>query len=148
MQTVFPPSDLYNWVSRIYEPGSRLLLTEYAFPVYFGSIAAGGSAVQNVQMTQNADFVLTTIECTQDGNGGAVDDLKIAIVDNSTGEQFSNGLIPLNAISFWGTSAFKRNLPYPKWIAGVSSISLSLYAETLENRVSLLLKGFQIRKLA
>ena len=147
MQTVFPPSDLYNWVSRIYEPGSRLLLTEYAFPANFAALGAGERSTQNIQMTQNADFVMTAIDWEQNDPGN-VSRISINIVDTSTGEQFSNGSAPFAAIGFIpSVDGFRRNLPYPKWMSGISSILLDVSSTSAQSPFTISLRGFRIQKL-
>lgn len=145
MQTIFPFSDLANWVARIYEPGSRLILTEYAFPVDFGLIAAGGRATQNVQMTQNADFVLTSLAVLP--AVGAQSDLRISITDTSTGEQFSNQQIPLTAIGSFSND-INRALPYPRWFQGISTVTLDVNSASEQTSLNISLCGFQIRKLS
>lgn len=153
MDIVFQPSALLDWCQRIYGPGQRLLLTDYAYPVDFGNVVAGARETKTVQITQNADFVLLGFDAkaafgSDDLNGA------IKISDSATGEQFSstsiylrnlmaavvNGELPYNPL----------NLPYPRWIGGNSVLSLQYNNTTVNTAVDfvLTLRGFLIRKLA
>ena len=149
MQTVFPPSDLYNWVSRIYEPGSRLLLTDYGFPVDFGDVAIGATLTRQVQMQQNADFVLCSIDPYFGESAGTPYNTYFTLVDTTTGEQLSNEFTPFLPVIIGPFGVVNRSLPYPRWFAGISALSMSVRpAISALTNFSLTLRGFKIQRLS
>lgn len=153
MDIVFQPSALLDWCQRIYGPGQRLLLTDYSYPVLFGDVAANARAIQQLQITQNADFVLLGVGATYDANlTTELVNGSILISDSATGEQFSNTEIEINNLvsqTFSGNpDTLATNLPYPRWIGGNTVLSFQFNAVFAVSALTLLLNGFLIRKLA
>ena len=156
MDIVFQPSALLDWCQRIYGPGQRLLLSDYAYPVDFGDVLSGTRVTKTVQITQNADFVLLGLDQAFSQAGDIVNGT-ILISDSATGEQFSNVAIYLNNLvaassaNVPGQPNFDPlNLPYPRWIGGNTVLSIQYLNTTLNTALNfhLALRGFLIRKLA
>lgn len=156
MDIVFQPSALLDWCQRIYGPGQRLLLTDYAYPVDFGDVVAGARETKTVQITQNADFVLLGFDQAFDPTSYDVSG-SLLISDSATGEQFSNVAINLKNLAAASTSGIPGqpgfnplNLPYPRWIGGNTVLSLQYNNTTIDDALNfhLTLRGFLIRKLA
>lgn len=156
MDIVFQPSALLDWCQRIYGPGQRLILSDYAYPVNFGTVAAGARSTQTIQITQNADFVLLGLDQAYDPAGDPAKGT-ILISDSATGEQFSNTAISLlNLVAntepdiLGQPTANPLNLPYPRWVGGntVLSLQFNSAAAGSVDAFQLTLRGFLIRKLA
>ena len=153
MDIVFQPSALLDWCQRIYGPGQRLLLTDYSYPVNFGAVAANSRNTKQLQITQNADFVMLGVNYAFYDNAlDAVTNATILISDSATGEQFSNTEIYLNnlcAIVYSGNNPLTQaNLPYPRWIGGNSVLNLQFNSDDSIDGFTLMVNGFLVRKLA
>lgn len=153
MRVIYPPSDLLDWCQRIYGPGRRLLLTEYTIPVQFAQVAPGARDTQQVQIQQNADFVLLGFGFGFDSAVGQPNNSKLFITDSATGEQFSNTAVSFSNLLIPALNAGEPcfNLPYPKWLGGNTSLSLELQQDATAGGDVLLsidLRGFLVRELA
>ena len=152
MDIVFQPSALLDWCQRIYGPGQRLLLTDYSYPIEFGDVAIGERVTKQLQITQNADFVLLGFDCWAEPETSVVDGF-LLISDSATGEQFSN-----TETHVWNLAAnFEEgfpianplNLPYPRWIGGNTVLTFSFRDNDIgATNLQMTLRGFLIRKLA
>lgn len=152
MDIVFQPSALLDWCQRIYGPGQRLLLTDYSYPILFGDVAINERVTKQLQITQNADFVLLGFDCASYLGADPVSGY-VLISDSATGEQFSNTEIEINnlAASFesGAPDANPLNLPYPRWIGGNTVLTIS-FRDNADGATDfrMTLRGFLIRKLA
>lgn len=144
MNIVFPPADLHSWVQRIYGPGKRLLLTDYAYPLEFSQIPSGGTQTQQIQIQSNADFILLGVNNSVD-SGSLLSDLRYQITDSATGEQIGNQQIPSYALANYDDSVI--SLCYPRWVGGNTSLSLNV-RNVGANPCDLLftLRGFLVRE--
>lgn len=149
MQIVYPPSDLLSWCRRIYGPDQRLLLTDYAYSVTIPALGAGERTIQNLQITQNADFVMLGLSLNRAAGIAAADGLLMLITDSSTGEQFSNERVPMGAVVDTEATDFPRSFPYPRWVAGNSSITFDVLAvDPVSDDYTLTVRGFLVRRLS
>lgn len=148
MQIVYPPSDLLAWCRRIYGPDQRLLLTEYSYNIDLPAMAAGARTVQNLQITQNADFVWLGLDLNRSAGIASIDGLLVLITDSTTGEQFSNERVPMGVLAATADNVAPRSFPYPRWVAGNSALTFDVQAvdQTL-GVYTLTLRGVLVRRL-
>lgn len=126
------PSDLLEFARDIYR-GRRFILTPYAFPVNFGTLAASGNGSQSLSITANADFILTRVRYKGKAaaTGAAVNvsqllvpNVSLLITDQGSNEQYSSAAVPVESYGF--NSQFVGDLPFPRWITGRTALSLQV----------------------
>lgn len=112
--------------------GQDLFVSPYEYELLIGdSISAGGSVSKTLQITSNQDFLLTAlyaidIEDSQNGSS-------ILIVDNTSGEPFSYGPVPLPVqcgmpASIASGAPMFGQLPYPRLLEGRTSLNVQFTA--------------------
>lgn len=144
MNIVFPPADLHSWVQRIYGPGKRLLLTDYAYQLNFAPLAAGATKTDQVQIQSNADFVLLGIGNFSNVSGG-LNEIVYQITDSATGEQLGNQQIPAWNLASEVSSIIQ--LSYPRWVGGNSSLTVTAKnVGSLSQNINATLRGFLVRE--
>lgn len=141
MQASIP--DLIGYLNELYG-GVPIFVSAYEYRVDFPAIAAGGSATKQLQFNSNSDFVITRIGFEYDE---VVADAKILIVNSANGQPFSYGPTPVIALcDYTLASGFSGAQPYPRWLAGTSSLSLQLTAGVqITGEPSIVFSGFNVR---
>lgn len=101
----------------------------YAFT--FTALAPGTSAVQNVVMQADSDFILQKLTYGSDIAGGALTDstriiplCTIVIIDSGSGRQSMNAAADLTTL--FGTGEIPFILPQPKVFLANSNVSVTL----------------------
>lgn len=155
---------MYDWqqieafCSRFYRDASGnafpLLITPYAYPVQFTSIAQNATSSQNVTIAGNADFVLLGLRHhTRLAAGGLTVSTKVSpflralLIDSGSGEQFTQAAIDLE--NYASNDAKDIPLPYPRILSGRSTVAVQLtnYSPAAETySVDLMLNGVQVRQ--
>lgn len=131
--------ELEAFAARFYQ-GYDLLLTPYGYTATFGSLAAGASLTQAVNIAANADFICLGIRhrvyvgatVGQTVSSKPAPFLRLLITDTGSAEQFTAQAVDLENYSTNGVG--ERNFPYPRICAGRTALSLQLtnYAPAAE----------------
>ena len=147
---------LQSWIQALYDRalGAALLyIVPYGYTATFSSLAQNASSSQQLGITANADFVLTGIKhraniaAAQTVSTKTAPFARLLITDSGSNEQFTASAVDLENYSTNGVG--DRLLPYPRWIAGRTSLTLALtsYAPTAETiSVDIYLEGVLVRK--
>jgi hypothetical protein len=150
---------LKAWIEALYtvsDPASRLYITPYGFTTTFLALAQNATQTNQVPITANADFVLTGIKhraqigAAQTISTKTAPFVRLLITDSGSNEQYTAQAVDLENYSANGFG--ERPLPYPRWIAGRTSLTLQAtnYAPTAETYTSLdvFLEGVLVRKFS
>lgn len=146
--------DLEAFCARFYE-GYDLLIRPYGYTATFLAIAQGITQTQALNVAGNADFIMCWLN--HHANVGAnvgfsvstktAPFLRLLITDEGSAEQFTAQAVDLENYSNNGVNP--KSLPYPRIIAGRTSLSLALtnYAPAAEmyGIVDLFLSGVSVR---
>jgi hypothetical protein len=122
--------ELQAFANQIYG-GRPLVLTPYGYTVTFSGVTASSSATQTLGITANADFILTQVKSrTSDATIQTVSNknapyYRLLIVDSGTNEQYTNSAVDTENYTTNGNTQ-QGLLPYPRFIAGRTSLSLTL----------------------
>jgi len=124
MQGIFTFEDIRSYCRSIYGD-KNLLIIPNAYPLALGSIADGAVVNSQVQIRANADFILLSVSFTGDPAS------QILLTDSASGEQFTSR--PVFAQDYTcldaSTPGVARDLPYPRFIAGNSSITAQVVGD-------------------
>lgn len=131
MQVNYSPAQILEYLRAIYPADTALTIEPYAYTLSFSALAAGGSASASLQINGNADFLLLGY-AHRAANAGAAQTVstmvapcaRMLIVDNGTGRQFSSAALDLQTFSENGDIG--KTLPFPRLIAGKSSLAFTL----------------------
>ena len=144
--------DIEAFASRFYG-GAKLLITPYAYNITFLALAQNTSATATLNIAANADFIMLTARTrAQIGAAQLVSTVtapfvRMLLIDSGSGEQFTQQ--PIDLLNYGGIDVCEHNLPYPRIIAGKSTITMTVtnYAPTAETYTSLdvMLEGVQVR---
>lgn len=144
--------DIEAFASRFYG-GSKLLITPYAYNITFLALAQNTSATQTLNIAANADFIFLSartraqIGAPQDVGIITAPFVRMLLIDSGSGEQFTQQ--PVDILNYGGNPTAEHNLPYPRIIAGKSTLTVTVtnYAPTAETYTSLdvMLEGVQVR---
>jgi len=127
----FSISDIEQFASRFYA-GRPLLLTPYAYNLTFTSLTNGTTQTSTLNITANADFILTQLHHRASVSVGAVQTVstkmapyvRILITDSGTNEQFTNSAVDLENYSTNGNIV--NLLDYPRIISGRSTLTVQV----------------------
>jgi hypothetical protein len=149
-------ADIESFCARMYQ-GKNLLITPYAYNTTFLALAQNASATNVIQIAANADFIaLGFRHRAQIGAAQTVQTItepfvRMLVTDSGSNEQFTAAAVDLNNYSCNGGQGVLRNLPYPRVLAGRSSITVAVtnYAPTAETYTSLdiFLEGVLVRAI-
>ncbi len=146
MQMNFPVSALIGWCQRIY--GERAFaLTPYAYVFDFGAVTQNVPATEHVEISANADFVMTGLALQYDEIDGSpwLSGTRLLLSDSGTGAQLSSSALLLaNQMgNYYGDLS---TLPYPWWLAGNTSLTAQLLLKAnSQSMLRVVLNGFQVR---
>lgn len=147
-----------NEFARMIYGERKFILTPYAYPIAFGTLAASSQATQSLGITANADFILTRVRYTAfaAATGAAptainvfIPNVSVLITDQGSNEQYSSAAVPLQ--SFGANSQAVDDLPYPRFIAGRTSLTFQATNNDSAGsayQLSLVLVGVLARQLS
>lgn len=136
--------------------GRQIGLLPYAYPLTFLAFAQNANSSQQLNIQASADFLLLGIKYrAQIGTAQTVSNktaafVRMLITDNGSGEQFTSAAVDLENYCNNGPHGVGSGaLPYPRLIAGRSSLTVALtgYQPTAETytTIDLLFEGVNIR---
>lgn len=151
--------DLRAWIEALYAAGMqgqvpRLWIEPYAYSLTFTGLAPAATATQILTINSNADFVLTGIShhanvaaAAQNSGTKTVPLVRASIVDTGSARPFFNTAADLENISA-NIVADGRGLPFPRWLAGNTSIQVQLtnYDAAATYGIELLFNGVSVRR--
>jgi len=149
----FSISDLEQFASRFYG-GRPLLLVPYAYNTTFTTLTAGATQTATVNITANADFILTTFHHRSSlalGTAQTVSTknapyVRMTVTDSGTNEQFTNAAVDLENYSTNGNII--NQLPYPRIISGRSTLTIQVTNYDSTNTVAsldIMMEGVLVR---
>lgn len=127
----FSISDIEAFASRFYG-GRPLLLVPYAYTTTFSTLTFGTTQSATVNITANADFILTKFHHRAVVDTTAIQTaaskncpyVRMLVTDSGTNEQFTNSAVDLENYS---TNAnIVNNLEYPRIISGRSTLTIQV----------------------
>lgn len=150
--------DLRAWIEALYSAGMqgavpRLWIEPYHYSLTFTGLAAGASATQLLTINSNADFVLTQLNhhanvanAAQNASTKTVPLVNAVITDTGSQRPFFNSATDLENVS--ANLNPNRVLPYPRWLAGNTSVQVQLtnYDAAATYNVLLTLSGVSVRR--
>lgn len=124
--------DIRDYVAATWQ-GKRVKVEPFQYPVNFGVIADGASAVESVNMTGDSDFVLLSLFSIFTENDGSVLTpvlSTLVIEDTASNEKFTSSpafldLYTNTAFGLLGGTSYKR-LPFPRRCPAASTLQLTL----------------------
>lgn len=127
---MYSPQEIEAFASRFF-PGRALLLLPYAYNLTFTGMTAALAATQQLNIAANADFLLLGLRhrasvaaTNQTINTKTAPFGRVLITDSGTNEQFTASAVDLENYSTNGVG--ERRLPYPRIVAGRSSLNVTL----------------------
>lgn len=144
-------SEIETFASKFYQ-GRPLLLVPYAYNVTFSSLAAGASATQTVNISANADFIITGLHhranvaaAGQNVSTKTAPLARILVTDSGSNEQFTNSAVDLENYSTNGNIINKFD--YPRIISGRSTLTVQLtsYEASQTLNLDILFEGVLVR---
>lgn len=144
-------SEIETFASKFYQ-GRPLLLVPYAYNVTFSSLAAGASATQTVNISANADFIVTGLHhranvaaAGQNVSTKVAPLARILVTDSGSNEQFTNSAIDLENYSTNGNIINKFD--YPRIVSGRSTLTVQLtsYEASQTLNVDIVFEGVLVR---
>lgn len=150
----YSPQEIEAFAARFYKDRT-LLITPYGYTLTFTGMTAALQSTQQLAIAANADFMLLSIR--HRANSAALQTIanktapfaRMLVTDSGTNEQFTNAAVDLENYSTNGVQG-QGLLPYPRMIAGRSSLSVSLtmYAPAAETAaIDIFFDGVLIRAL-
>lgn len=148
---MFGIAEIQSYLAQLYR-NAKLAVVPYGYPLSFTGITTTIPGSQQLSIQANADFLLLRI--SHRANTGAVQNvgnktaphLRMLVTDSGSGEQFTSAAVDLENYS--SNDAKIRDLPYPRLIAGKSSLNIAItsWAPAPETyAVDILFEGLQIR---
>lgn len=153
MSSKFSATEIDNFLRTIYG-ASRLNVIPYGYTVTFTALAQNAQQTGVLNITGNADFVLTNIRAraqigaAQNVSTVTAPFVRLLITDSGSNENFTNAAVDLVN---WASMSFSTagSLPYPRFIAGRTALTLAAtnYAPTAETYTSIdvFLEGVLVR---
>jgi hypothetical protein len=132
--------------------GAPMLIVPYAYPLTFTGLAPAVTATQQLNITANADFLLLGVSYHANVAVGAqnignktVAFARMLVTDSGSNEQFTQAAVDLE--NFCQNGQDERAMYYPRWIAGRSSlqVSLSNYSAAETYGIELAFNGVLLR---
>jgi hypothetical protein len=153
MSSQFSAADLRSFVTALYNQ-RPVQIIPYNYGVQFQALAQNSQQTSVLNITGNADFVLTAMRYrAQIGGAQTVSSktaafVRLMVTDAGTNESWSNNAIDIE--NFCANGASEAGLmSYPRFISGRSALSFvaTNYAPTAETYVSLdlMLDGVLVR---
>jgi hypothetical protein len=129
-EQVFSYAEIESFASKFYQ-GRPLLLTPYGYNLTFSSLAAAASSTQTLNISANADFIVTGIHhranvaaAAQTVSNKTAPLARILITDSGSNEQFTNNAVDLENYSTNGNIINKFD--YPRIISGRSTLTVQI----------------------
>lgn len=139
--------DIQRYTRRFYGDNS-ILITPYGYPVFFSNIAVP----QSIQIQANADFLLFGVRYRVPDPSSITNKvastLTLEVRESGSKEPFADSPVILE--NYAGNSIGGRELDYPRFLAGGSTVEFTLANPFLDagsyaNGLELLLSGTMIR---
>jgi len=147
MQLAYTINDIMAYLQAMYiDPvthlPARLLVTPYAYPVVFTTIAQGVTQQTQMQIAANSDFLVMGLQArAQIGAAQTVSTitapfLRLLIVDSGSNEQYT--FQPIDLVNYATINNVVKTLPWPRLVNGRTTLALTLsnYAPTAETYTS------------
>jgi hypothetical protein len=153
--------DIQAFVAQLYRDpasgqGINVTLVPYGYTSTFLDLAQGQTLTNSLNITANADFVLTglkyragteTMQTVSDKTAAFV---RVLLTDSGSNEQFTNQAVDVENYSTNGGDS--RDLPYPRLIQGRTSLTIqatNYSPDTGETytTLDLYLEGVLVRKV-
>lgn len=144
-------SEIETFASKFYQ-GRPLLLVPYAYNVTFSSLTAGSSATQTVNISANADFIVTGLHhranvaaAGQNVSTKVAPLARILVTDSGSNEQFTNSAVDLENYSTNGNIINKFD--YPRIVSGRSTLTVQLtsYEASQTLNIDIVFEGVLVR---
>lgn len=144
-------SEIETFASKFYQ-GRPLLLVPYAYNVTFSSLTAGSSATQTVNISANADFIVTGLHhranvaaAGQNVSTKTAPLARILVTDSGSNEQFTNSAVDLENYSTNGNIINKFD--YPRIVSGRSTLTVQLtsYEASQTLNIDIVFEGVLVR---
>ena len=127
----FSISDIEQFASRFYG-GRPLLLVPYAYNTTFTTLTFGTTQTNTVNITANADFILTQfhhraivdLTAVQTSATKNAPYVTMLVTDSGTNEQYTNNAVDLESYSTNGNIV--NLLEYPRIVAGRSTLTVQV----------------------
>lgn len=137
---------LQQWLQALYaasNPGQGLVIVPYGYTATFAALAQNATQTQIVNITANADFVLTAIRhraqigAAQTVSNKTAPFVRMLVTDTGSNEQFTAQAVDLENYSQNGDAV--QSLPFPRFIGGRTSLTVQAtnYAPTAETYTTL-----------
>jgi hypothetical protein len=149
----FTAADVQAFTASLYG-ARRLNIVPYGYTVTFLALAQNAQQTQTLNITGNADFILTAINARsqigaiQNVGNKTAPFVRLLIVDGGSNEQFTNSAVDLENYCTNGVNE-SGGLPYMRFISGRTALILTAtnYAPTAETYTSIdvFLEGVLIR---
>ncbi len=149
MLTLYGNEALHAYCRSIYG-NKKLLLTEQVYTDTQASVPDGATVGGNIQISQNADFILLGFGFSWPSGLASLPVGKLLFSDSGSGEQFMSRAAYLSNCATQQSLAFQRSLHYPRFIGGNSSVSYTYTNESggHNNNITVSIVGFNVREYA
>jgi hypothetical protein len=136
-------------------PNPALYMAPYGYTISVVALAAAGSTTATLNITGNADFLLTDIfyrpsvaAAAQTVSTKTASFIRMLIVDAGTNEQFTASAVDLENYASNG-NAGNRGLPFPRLIQGRTALAFTFtnWSAAEASTFDVFLSGIQIKKM-
>lgn len=124
-------ADIANFI-KLSWAGRKVQLVPYAYGLTFTGLAQAATAVQQLNIQSNADFVLTHLThrasiaaAAQTVSNKTAPFVRALFTDNGSSANFTQNAVDLESYSTNG-DGIPKALPYPRIISGRSSVTCQL----------------------
>jgi hypothetical protein len=126
----FSLAEIQSFAAQIYG-GRPLVLVPYMYPLTFTGLAPAATATQQLSITANADFILTSIKYRASIAAAAetistkvAAFVRMLVTDSGTNEQFTSSAVDLENYATNGAS-MAGALPFPRFISGRTALTVT-----------------------
>ena len=148
-------AQLESFVRRIYNPDgdprvdATLTIQPYAYRVNFTDLAAAGEQVKSINISANADFILTSPRYrakVDDTANDVIPQVMVLLTDTGSSEQLTNDQVDISTY-FGQIGKAPYTIEYPRIISGRSSLSVALsnYSTALTYDIEMTFAGVLVR---
>lgn len=134
-------TEIEDIVGSLYQ-GKRTQIRPFTYSIaYAASFATLTSVTQTLKLLSNADFLLLEIMFSNNGS------YKFQLIDSASNERFFQNPIYAQNAAMDQINSYFGALPFPRWIAGNSTIEATVLNETVGtlDPVSVVLRGVNVR---
>lgn len=126
----FSLTEIQAFASQIYG-GRPLVLVPYQYPLVFTGLAPAATSTQQLSITANADFILTSIKyrasvaTAETVSNKTAAYVRMLVTDSGTNEQFTAAAVDLENYATNGAS-MAGALPFPRFISGRTALTVTV----------------------